>query len=231
MSDETPTPPEKPSSKTSSVPLKKETVRITLRKGAGSGSAPPPAPGAPLAPRPPAMPAAPAPPLGAKTVPLTPAPPAAAPPAAGGLLAQPTAKLTPAGAPSLPGSTRPLPKATVKLQPTQTPGSTGPGVAPITTGQLSGELDDSSAEAGTTPFAAICLTVALVAFSIGFFTSQEIFEQDKRGEPTYAVPIRDYKHGSYEKIVRATGEINWAHEFANDLPEIREYAVWKKSQL
>ncbi len=225
MSDETPTPPEKPSSKTSSVPLKKETVRITLRKGAGSGSAPTPAPGVPPAPKPPA------PPLGAKTVPLTPAPPAAAPPAAGAPLAQPTAKLTPAGTPSAPGSTRPLPKATVKLQPTKAPSAAGSGVAPITTGQLSGELDDNSAEAGTTPFAAICLVIALVAFSIGFFTSQEIFEQDKSGEPTYAVPYRDYRHGSYEKIVRATGEINWAYTFSDNLPEIKDYAAWKKQQL
>jgi len=227
MSDETPTPPEKPSSNTSSVPLKKETVRITLRKGADSGSVPPPAPGAPPAPKPPA----PAPPLGAKTVPLTPAPPAATPPAAGAPLVQPTAKLTPASAPSAPGSTKPLPKATVKLQPTQAPSAAGTGVAPITTGQLAGGLDDDSAEAGITPFASICLVVALAAFAIGLFTSQDIFEQDKRGEPEWAVPNRDYRHGSYETIVRSTGEINWAHKFSDTLPEIREYAAWKKQQL
>ena len=169
MSDEKPTPPEKPSAKTSSVPLKKETVRITLRKDA-AGSAPPPAPGAPPAPKPPA---APAPPLGAKTVPLTPAPPAAAP-------AQVTAKLTPAGGPAQLGGTQPLPKATVKLQPAQAPGTSGAGVAPITTGKLSGELDDDSAEAGITPFASIALVMALAVFAIGFFTSQNIFEQGKK---------------------------------------------------
>ena len=231
MSDEAPTPPEKPSSKTSSVPLKKETVRITLRKGTESGAAPPPVPVAPPAPKPPATPAAPASPLGAKTVPLTPAPPVAAAPAAGAPLAQPTAKLTPLGDLSAPGVTKPLPKATVKLQPTQAAGAVGAGAAPITTGKLSGELDDDSAEAGTTPFAAICLVLALVAFSIGLFTSQEVFEQDKRGEPEFYVPIRDYKHGGYEKVVRATGEINFLYAFSDDLPVIREYATWKKAQL
>ena len=221
MSDEKPTPPEKPSAKTSSVPLKKETVRITLRKDA-AGSAPPPAPGAPPAPKPPA---APAPPLGAKTVPLTPAPPAAAP-------AQVTAKLTPAGGPAQLGGTQPLPKATVKLQPAQAPGTSGAGVAPITTGKLSGELDDDSAEAGITPFASIALVMALAVFAIGFFTSQNIFEQERKtGEPSYAVPFRDYKHGGYERVVRSTSEIEWNFNFNdNILPEIKEYAPWKKQQ-
>jgi hypothetical protein len=227
MSDEKPNPPEKPSAKTSSVPLKKETVRITLRKDAAGSAPPPPAPGAPPAPKPPV---APTPPLGAKTVPLTPAPPAAAP-AAGALSAQPTAKLTPAGAPTQPGGTQPLPKATVKLQPAQSPGSAG-AVAPITTGKLSGELDDDSAEAGITPFASICLVIALAALAIGVMTSQNVFEQDKRNkEPSYAVPFRDYKHGGYEKLERATGEINWNFNFdENILPEIKEYASWNKSQ-
>lgn len=224
MSDEKPNPPEKPSAKTSSVPLKKETVRITLRKDAAGSAPPPPAPGAPPAPKPPV---APTPPLGAKTVPLTPAPPAAS-----ALAAQPTAKLTPAGTPTQPGGTQPLPKATVKLQPAQSPGSAG-AVAPLSTGKLSGELDDDSAEAGITPFASICLVMALVACAIGLLTSQNVFEQDKNtGEPSYAVPYRDYKHGTFEKVVRVTQEIDWTYSFDdNILPEIRDYAIWKKQQL
>ena len=228
MSDEKPNPSDKPSGKTSSVPLKKETVRITLRKDAEGSAPPPPAPGAPPAPKPPAAPAAPS--LGAKTVPLTPAPPVAA----GAPLAQPTAKLAPSGAPTQPiaGGTQPLPKATVKLQPAQPAAASG-AVAPITTGKLSGELDDDSAEAGVTPFAAIAMVMAIAAFSIGLFTSQNIFEQDKRsGEPSYAVPFRDYKHSSYEKVDRTTNIPVWSYSFSdNILPEIREYAAWKKQQL
>ncbi len=228
MSDEKPNPSEKPSGKTSSVPLKKETVRITLRKDATGSAPPPPAPGAPPAPKPPATPAAPAPPLGAKTVPLTPAPPVAA---------QTTVKLTPTGGSVQPTRTQPLPKATVKLQPAQSPGATGgAGVAPITTGKLSGELDDDSAEAGVTPFAAIALVMALAAFSIGLMTSQNVFEQDKKTkEPSYAVPYRDYKHGNYEKVIRTgkqAGQIDYSFVFDdNVLPEIKEYQAWKKQQL
>lgn len=229
MSDEKPNPSDKPSGKTSSVPLKKETVRITLRKDAEGSAPPPPAPGAPPAPKPPAAPAAPS--LGAKTVPLTPAPPVAA----GAPLAQPTAKLAPSGAPTQPvaGGTQPLPKATVKLQPAQPAAASG-AVAPITTGKLSGELDDDSAEAGVTPFAAIALVVAIAALTIGLLTSQWV-EQDKRSKEQTAwweVPFSDYKHSSYEKVDKTTQIPIWSYSFSdNILPEIREYAAWKKQQL
>ena len=65
----------------SSVPLKKETTRVTLKAAEGSAP-PPPAPGAPPAPKPPApaAPAAPSPPQA--TQPLKPAEPAAQPTAA-----------------------------------------------------------------------------------------------------------------------------------------------------
>jgi len=230
MSDEKPNPSDKPSGKTSSVPLKKETVRITLRKDAEGSAPPPPAPGAPPAPKPPAAPAAPA--LGAKTVPLTPAPPAAA----GAPLAQPTAKLAPSGAPTQPGAggTQPLPKATVKLQPAQPAAASG-AVAPITTGKLSGELDDDSAEAGLTPFAAIALVIAIAALVVGSVTSQYV-EQDKRSTEKdrawWEVPFNDHKHSSYEKVDRTTSMPIWSYSFNdNILPEIREYAAWKKQQL
>lgn len=232
MSDEKPNPSDKPSGKTSSVPLKKETVRITLRKDAAGSAPPPPAPGAPPAPKPPAAPAAPAAPsLGAKTVPLTPAPPAAA----GAPLAQPTAKLAPSGTPTQPlaGGTQPLPKATVKLQPAQPAAASG-AVAPITTGKLSGELDDDSAEAGVTPFAAIAMVIAIGALTVGLMTSQYV-EQDKRSKDQrsfWEVPFSDYTHGSYEKVDRTTGIPKWDYSFNdNILPEIREYAAWKKQQL
>lgn len=146
-----PSPP-RPTVKTSAVPLKKETVRITLRPSGPGGEAPPPPP-APIsatAPIPPA-PSAPAPPAPrpvAPTVPLAPPPrpmaPGAPPPPAAGPprpappsapmgsktipLSQPPARPTTpmAGRPTgkIGGgtpTTQPLPRATVKLQPTATP--------------------------------------------------------------------------------------------------------------
>ena len=141
-----PTPP-RPTIKTSAVPLKKETVRITLRPSGPLGEAPPPPPVSATAPIP-AAPTAPTPPAPrpvAPTVPLAPpprpvipgAPPSAgpprpAPPSAIGsktiplsqpparptvpMTGKPTAKIG-TGSPT----TQPLPRATVKLQPTNTP--------------------------------------------------------------------------------------------------------------
>jgi hypothetical protein len=130
--------PPSPSKQTSSVPLKKETVRVTLKAADAPPAVPsatvpsappvrPPVPGGPpsatapsAAPRPTAAPA--------PTIPLrTAGAPSAASPAPTIRLATSaapigagTSALRPGGAPSLPGGTATLPKATVQLQaPTQ----------------------------------------------------------------------------------------------------------------
>ena len=138
-SDTNPPDPPKPSTKTSTVPLKKETVRITLRarpeetgpvapKGStapipakgGTAPAPPPAPSAPAAPTPPPAPPAPATPPpgapqppGAKTIPLAKAP-APAPGGGGvpvGAKTIPLAKAPkPGGIPAVGKQTTPLGK-------------------------------------------------------------------------------------------------------------------------
>ena len=230
--DNKPKPPAKPTTKTSTVPLKKETVRITLRAKPGAGTEPaagapappapprPPAPPAPSgaapAPRPPSpggtAPVPPRPPGGAppppaRTVPLTPAPPAGAPaPPAGAktvpltqaptrpgpAVGQQTARLqtAPSGAPG----TRPLPKATVKLAPTQ-PVASAPTAsvasAPIKGGVASQVLADDEAEeeSGIMPFAAIALALAVAVLAIELLTSQRVFMQDKSGSPGFAVPM------------------------------------------
>jgi hypothetical protein len=136
---------EQPSKQTSSVPLKKETVRVTL-KAADAPAAPKPAsaPPAPAAPKPtlagappaPSAPSVPKPPtIGAPPAPSAPKPatapaPAPAPtiqlktagaPGAPGAPA-PTIKLSTPGAAAAPGSpTVSLPKATVQLQPPTQP--------------------------------------------------------------------------------------------------------------
>lgn len=142
---------EQPSKQTSSVPLKKETVRVTL-KAADAPAAPKPAsaPPAPAAPKPtvagaPPAPSAPKPPsAGAPPAPSAPKPPSAvggAPkPTAPAPAPAPTIQLKTAGAPGAPGAPAPtiklstpgaaaapgsptvsLPKATVQLQPPTQP--------------------------------------------------------------------------------------------------------------
>lgn len=124
--------PPAPTKQTSSVPLKKETVRVTLK----AADAPPAVPSAtvPMAPpvRPPVPTAPPSPtggpprpPAPAPTIPLRPAgaplPTAPAPTIRLGGGAAPTSALRPPGAAPAPAPTMALPKATVQLQPPTQP--------------------------------------------------------------------------------------------------------------
>ena len=167
----------------SSVPLKKETTRVTLKAAEGSAP-PPPAPGAPPAPKPPApaAPAAPSPPQA--TQPLKPAEPAAQPTAAK------TVPLNPTPASSAPS------QATVKLQPSSpsAPSLPGAGSAPLSTGQLSATLDDEGEEKGVKPLAIACLVLAIVALGIEAFTMDKLAEVDSvRAEAgMLSIPYNDY---------------------------------------
>ena len=167
----------------SSVPLKKETTRVTLKAAEGSAP-PPPAPGAPPAPKPPA-PAAPAAPSPTQaTQPLKPAEPAAQPTAAK------TVPLNPTPAASAPS------QATVKLQPSSpsAPSLPGAGSAPLSTGQLSATLDDDGEEKGIKIVAIACLVLALVALLIEAFTVDKLAEVDSvRAEVgILSIPYNDY---------------------------------------
>ena len=167
----------------SSVPLKKETTRVTLKAAEGSAP-PPPAPGAPPAPKPPApaAPTAPSPPQA--TQPLKPAEPAAQPTAAK------TVPLNPTPAASAPS------QATVKLQPSSpsAPSLPGAGSAPLSTGQLSATLDDDGEEKGIKIVAIACLVLALVALLIEAFTVDKLAEVDSvRAEVgILSIPYNDY---------------------------------------
>ena len=167
----------------SSVPLKKETTRVTLKAAEGSAP-PPPAPGAPPAPKPPApaAPAAPSPPQA--TQPLKPAAPAAQPTAAK------TVPLNPTPAASAPS------QATVKLQPSSpsAPSLPGAGSAPLSTGQLSATLDDDGEEKGVKIVAIACVVLALVALLIEAFTIDKLAEVDSvRAEVgPLSIPYNDY---------------------------------------
>lgn len=149
--------PPTPSKQTSSVPLKKETVRVTLK----AADAPPAVPSAtvPVAPtvRPPTPggppTAAPRPTAPAPTVPLRTAgaPAAPAPTIRLATSSAPigTGALKPAAAPSLPGGGSPtLPKATVQLSPpTQPLGTSFPSASQAPTLQMEDE-DEEGANGG-----------------------------------------------------------------------------------
>lgn len=156
-----------PSKQTSSVPLKKETVRVTLK----AADAPPAATlpgGAPVV-RPPTPTAPPAPTVGgarppapAPTIPLRPAGAPTVPGAPGGAGRPPgpapTIPLRPAGSPTLPGAGAPaagavpapgqtvaLPKATVQLQAPTQPLGTTPRPSFSQAATLQGEDEEESA--------------------------------------------------------------------------------------
>lgn len=148
-----------PSKQTSSVPLKKETVRVTLKAADAPpaatlpGGAPVVRPPSPTAPtvggvRPPApAPTIPLRPAGAPTVPGAPTAPGGAPRPPG---PAPTIPLRPAGSPTLPGGSAgagpvALPKATVQLQAPTQPLGTTPRPAFGQTATLAGDDDEESA--------------------------------------------------------------------------------------
>ena len=190
----------------SSVPLKKETTRVTLKAAEGSAP-PPPAPGAPPAPKPPApaAPAAPSPPQA--TQPLKPAEPAAQPTAAK------TVPLNPTPAASAPS------QATVKLQPSSpsAPSLPGAGSAPLSTGQLSATLDDDGEEKGVKIVAIACVVLALVALLVEAFTIDKLAEVDSvRAEVgMLSIPYNDYDR----KFVSNDEEDEFSMRFLNYSPD------------
>ena len=193
----------------SSVPLKKETTRVTLKAAEGSAP-PPPAPGAPPAPKPPApappaAPAAPSPPQA--TQPLKPAAPAAQPTAAK------TVPLSPTPAASAPS------QATVKLQPSSPSAPSLPGAvsAPLSTGQLSATLDDDAEEKGVKIVAIACVVLALVALLIEAFTIDKLAEVDSvRAEVgPLSIPYNDYDR----KFVSNDEEDEFSMRFLNYSPD------------
>lgn len=183
MSDNDPS--QTPSKQTSSVPLKKETVRVTLK----AADAPPAAPiasvpGAPAVkpPTPPTAPpvaGAPRPPAPAPTIALK---PAGAPTAPGGA---PTIRLAtstaPVGAPTIalktatgplsPGGAPSLPKATVQLQaPTQPLSPTSGSVSQMATF----EMGDDEEESGVGGFVKFLSIIGFIAACVLFYFQFDI---------------------------------------------------------
>lgn len=174
--------PTAPSQQTSSVPLKKETVRITLK----ASDAPPASPSATVPMRPPVRPpvpmtspvpgGAPRPLVAPPTVPLRPAVgPAAITPAPTiplrssvalpGTVAAPTVRISPVGLPT-------LPKATVPLQKTALPLEPGASVEPHA---AAGEEEEEATQAPLlfNVLSGIGLVAALVVLTLQFMTASK----------------------------------------------------------
>lgn len=159
--------PPSPSKQTSSVPLKKETVRVTL-KAADAPAVP--SSTVPLAPpvRPPVPPGAPRPPTASTAMPPRPAGAPAAAPAPTIRLATSTAPIR-AGAPTValktPGSTPTLPKATVQLQPPTSPlGASSPSQAP--TLMVADEEEEQTEDTLTKILSGVGLAVAILLLTL-----------------------------------------------------------------
>ncbi|MCX6866236.1 MAG: hypothetical protein NTV46_08480 [Verrucomicrobia bacterium] len=133
--------PPVPSKQTSSVPLKKETVRVTLK----AADAPPAVPSATVPMAPPVRPPVP----GAPPTPTAPAPTIALRPAGkAGVSPAPTIRLATSTAPTSAlrppaGSTPTLPKATVQLQaPTQALGAAFPPTSQVAMFKVEEEVEE-----------------------------------------------------------------------------------------
>lgn len=172
MSDEAPTPP-KPTKKTSAVPLKKETVRVTL-KAPDTATPPPSAAPAPSAPSAPAAAAPSAPPA-----PKPMAPPTASAPAASAAPAPapaPTVALKTASAPL--GSGAPAPAPTVALRTGAAPASSPLKTQPLT-GTGTTQLPKATVPLGGSPQLG-----AAPGLGAGTGTIAGFDEEEDEGNPT-----------------------------------------------
>ncbi len=196
MSDNVPQPPA-PNKQTSTVPLKKETVRVTLKAADAPpaspvatvpGAAPvlPPTPPAPPVPTAPAVPGAPRPTVPARTIALKTAggPPTAPTPTkpATSVGAQTIALKTAAPLPSKPGAPT-LPKATMQLQTPSLPKATMQLQAP--TQPLSGtavsasqmatlKMEDSEEEAPPSTLIKVLSVLGFLAACVVFYFQYDI---------------------------------------------------------
>ncbi len=207
-------PAAKPPAASPTVPLKKETVRITLRAKPGTGvpkprkataPVPPSAPASKVTARVPTAPAAPsrstAPVPAGPTAPKVPAGTAA--PKAPATPMSPGARTVPLARPASPavrpaakaGATGALPQATVKLQRTQPlarPGQpSGQISAPIRKApgaQSQQVVDESDPEAGLLPLSIVAFVVSLVVMGVVLIGSNKVNDGQFLDLPNFNKP-------------------------------------------
>lgn len=224
--NQNPTPP-RPTIKTSAVPLKKETVRITLRPQSPEAPEAPAPPMSATAPTPPA-PAAPAPPAPrpvAPTVPLAPPPRpsvAGAPPPPS--TARPSAPPGPVGSKTIPLSqpparpttpmvgkqttkiasgaptTQPLPRATVRLQPTGSPSPSAPiSSVNIRTTAIEDEDELDEGPLNIMGWIALAGSIAAVVGVLSCWDKVEFFSEGVVNVPAGNVESRDQAIADWRK--------------------------------
>lgn len=144
---------------TSAVPLKQETMRVTLKADAAGDKKSPPPPPAPTIPLGGALGGQPKLAAAAPTVALN-VGPAVTGPATVSLATQPLIK---------PVSSQPLPKATVQLQQTQQLGQGAPSISPVapTFKQVASD-DDSASERGGSASNILAIAAFVVALFVAF---------------------------------------------------------------
>ncbi len=228
-----PAPPMSPPSRktTSAVPVASSPPPTAP---APSGSMPPPArpiapptapkpPGAPTAPRPAAPPMA---GLPAATRPLSQNPAAPAPRTETGAPTVPLQKPT-AGGPRPPGAgtgpmvggpTVPMPKATVKLQPTQAmqrPSISAPPSAPVKRSAAADAeqfYEEKDPEAGLVPLSVICFVLSAILMAVQMFGADAL-KSDPTGESPIMVPTANQQ--TWESRSAITGV--WTNKFKDTL--------------
>lgn len=235
-----PLPP--PAPKSSTAPVKLPAPPPSPSKRTTSAvpvvSAPPPAAPAPSAPVPP-----PARPVGAPTAPRPVAPPSAGLPAATRPLAQnpaaaprvetgaptvPLQKKPGPAAPRAPGAatgpmagSAPLPKATVKLAPTQVmkrPAISAPPSAPVKRSAAADAeqfYEEKDPEAGLVPLSVICFVLSALLMVVQMFGSDAV-QSDPTGSSPIMVPSENRQ--AWESRNAVTGV--WTNKFKETLPAI-----------
>ncbi len=186
--------PPTPSKQTSSVPLKKETVRVTLKAADAPPSVPsatvpvappvrPPVPGGPPTPTAPPS-AAPRPTAPAPTIPLRTAGAPTAGPAPTIRLAGAGAPTKPGAAPSLPGGSPALPKATVQLQaPTQPLGTSFPSASQASTLKMDDDEEETENDGVVKILAGVGFAAALLVLAFQLLTAKVWISGDPDNNP------------------------------------------------
>ncbi len=243
-----PLPPPAPKSSTSPVKLPAPPLSPPSKKTTSAipvSASPPPAAPPPSSPMPPpgraSAPSAPpiSKPPGAPTAPRPAAPPMAGLPAATRPLAQnpaaPPAPRVEAGAPTVPlqkgpprppgsgtgpmaGATAPLPKATVKLAPTQVmqrPSISAPPSAPVKRSAAADAeqfYEEKDPEAGLVPLSVICFVLSAILMAVQMFGADAV-KDDPTGESPIMVPSAAAQSWESRSIITGV----WTNKFKDTL--------------
>ncbi len=114
------------------------------------------------------------------------------------------------------GGTAPLPKATVKLQPTQAmqrPSISAPPSAPVKRSAAANEFfDEKDPEAGLVPLSVICFVLSAVLMVVQMFGADAV-KADPTGESPIMVPTANTQGWESKNIVTGI----WTNKFKETL--------------